>query len=819
METCWNCGARIQPADPNAPAEPNRETPDWLESLRDSSESNQHLPGEEPAAEAGDIPDWLASIRPSDDRADQEAPAQDDWLSSLTQDPSAPATETPDWLKGEETSPAVGGDWMNALQDSQQPAQPAGETPQPEETEDDWLKNLASWQTPSAQQNALADELSAMPAETAADPPAADEPSFDWQSLTSDTPADVTETQPESSIAEPAPAEPADLPDWLASLPTEPESEPTAASDQTPTFTSWLRELPAEPAEEPAAETPIQPFADLPDWLSENPATAAEPAEAAAEPPGAAPAQPFADLPDWLSQIPGADAEIAPQPLAADQPDLTAPLPPFFDNLENQPAADDAADSIKAAPFTLNDEEPPAPEQVGDMPEWLKTFSANLQPEEQDLPALDAQQALEESVAPFEGGTTGYSGADLPDWLNAADESVPAVLDENPEETESSAALETAQLPGWLQAMRPVESVISENTAQPAADELTERAGPLAGLVGALPGENLVTKYHKLPPYSARLQVSERQRLNADLIEEMLTEDTRAKPARSERSHLPQRLIRAMIALAFLLVLLFPLVSGTQIMPMPDLYPPEMVAFHSLVEQLPAGAPVLLAVDYEPGLSGEMQLASSAVVDHLMARNARLAVVSTVPVGPVLADTLLREANAARSDYALSDLAVNLGFLPGGTAGLQEFASRPQAAMPYTHDGKRMAWSQPALAGVGGLNQFSLVIVLTENAETARAWIEQAQPSLDDVPLLFVSSAQTAPFLQPYLDSGQVQAMVSGMAGGSIYAQITRQPNLGRTYWDAYQFGIFLAVLLVLLGGLIALFAPIFNRRAAGKRN
>ena len=66
-----------------------------------------------------------------------------------------------------------------------------------------------------------------------------------------------------------------------------------------------------------------------------------------------------------------------------------------------------------------------------------------------------------------------------------------------------------------------------------------------------------------------------------------------------------------------MVALLWPLLSGSQSVEMPY-FSTEVFEVSNAIGSLPASAPVLLAVDYEPGLSGEMEAAASSVVDHLM---------------------------------------------------------------------------------------------------------------------------------------------------------------------------------------------------------
>jgi hypothetical protein len=71
--------------------------------------------------------------------------------------------------------------------------------------------------------------------------------------------------------------------------------------------------------------------------------------------------------------------------------------------------------------------------------------------------------------------------------------------------------------------------------------------------------------------------------------------------------------------------------------------------------------------------------------------------------------------------------------------------------------------------------------------------------------MFVVSSAQSAPMISPYVDSGQYQGMLVGLAGGASYEQLRQYPATASAYWDAYQVGVLVLIVLILIGGLYAL--------------
>ena len=228
------------------------------------------------------------------------------------------------------------------------------------------------------------------------------------------------------------------------------------------------------------------------------------------------------------------------------------------------------------------------------------------------------------------------------------------------------------------------------------------------------------------------------------------------------------------------------------------------------IKGLRANPPVLLVFDYEPALSGELEAAAAPVLEHLLFKGPRLAILSTSPTGPILADSFMKRIPSL-PEY------VNLGYLAGGAAGVLGFAEDPPAAATFTLKGAP-AWQTPTLQGVQNLSDFAAVLVLTDNADTGRTWIEQAGYYLNTAPMIMVISAQAEPMIRPYYDSGQVKGLVTGLAGGKAYEQANEQAfqgvGLARRYWDAFSAGLFLAEVIILVGGLWSAIATWQARRS-----
>lgn len=641
-----------------------------------------------------------------------------------------------------------------------------------------------------------------------------------------DTQADSPSATPEDTVS------------WLRSLGEDDQAQPLSDSGELP---DWLDDAPApafalfdEPEPAPAEDAPPPPADDLPDWLTRP----------AAEPPPSEKQGDFDDLPHWLS---------AP---AAQPSSQETPADDFSEWFSSLDASDTGPPEILSDFPSWLDEEAPKTKDQDKTDDWLAALED--QPEEAalglDWEALD-QVGEEKLGAGFGtiGGLTldaedSFAGeiqkGDLPDWLDslyepdlddsrtAAQASTPA---RPPEAVPPPAKESWGDLSSRAQDFQPIEgaSLASEHTE----GEL-ERAGPLSGLRGLLPAEVEITQVTRAPAYVSGLQVSSGQQKNAKLLFSLVETESRL-PALSEASAISsQRLFRVLVGAVLLLAVLFPLLSGTQMIPLPTALPPEIQSVQYLVNGVGPETPVLVVFDYQPGFSGELEAAAVAVFDHLMERRVPLVLVSTSPLGTGLGEryiaTTMRQF-PYQHQYVYGENYVNLGYLAGGSAGLLNFALSPRQATIVAYDSRpvwelldRQAgnpWFSPVAQSIVSLADFAMTLVITDDADTARGWIEQVEPALREDSLVMIVSAQIEPMVRPYLQTAdvqvaadsQLQGNMAGLKGSAAYERSQGQFGLARLYWDAYGVGMLVAMVLILVGGGYNYISTAGGARAAAR--
>jgi hypothetical protein len=361
--------------------------------------------------------------------------------------------------------------------------------------------------------------------------------------------------------------------------------------------------------------------------------------------------------------------------------------------------------------------------------------------------------------------------------------------------------------------MRPVESVVESRTATLIENRAAEQNGPLAGLIGVLPSEPGLGFLRKPPAYSTNLQVSDGQHRYAATLERLIAGETTARELKTTPLSSNQ-LLRWLITVLLFLAVGLPFIfgankGGAQIAPATLLGSTDQGASSNIINGLTGKIPALVVFDYEPALSGELEAVAAPLMDRLLSKGVPLALISTSPTGPILAEHFLQTTPLVKDyQYQSGNQYINLGYLAGGPAGILYFANSPTEAVTVGMDGQPV-WGAGPLQAIQKLSDFAAVIVLTDNADTGRNWIEQAGPSLGSAPMLMVISAQAEPMIRPYFDSGQLKGLVSGLSDAKIYEQSnqslgpTHQFGLDNQYWDSFSVGMLVAELIILAGGLM----------------
>jgi hypothetical protein len=174
-----------------------------------------------------------------------------------------------------------------------------------------------------------------------------------------------------------------------------------------------------------------------------------------------------------------------------------------------------------------------------------------------------------------------------------------------------------------------------------------------------------------------------------------------------------------------------------------------------VLDTLPADALVLVGFDADLGTYAEIRPTVRTLLADLLERGARLAFVSLTPEGRALA--IAERARLLSAGVAAERLS-DAGFIPGGEAALVRVAGA-------------IGTRSGGLAGGLPEEPVALGLVVGGNDFGPRSWVEQFAPRVTGVELVAVAPSVLLPELRPYLESGQLRALLSTPREGAAYRE------------------------------------------------
>jgi hypothetical protein len=258
-----------------------------------------------------------------------------------------------------------------------------------------------------------------------------------------------------------------------------------------------------------------------------------------------------------------------------------------------------------------------------------------------------------------------------------------------------------------------------------------------------------------------------------------------------------RNLDRRWIFLGVGILVILPLLFGFHLAPVLPSH--RAKGFYDAIERLPEGSTVLLAGDYDPGTSAENYPMHLAAARHLMRRNLKIIGVELYPAGPPLADQVLSIAGQEFHKRLDVDY-VNLGYKVGNEIVMSSMGTSIPATFPVDNQGVPVQ-QIPVMKGISNFQQIRLIISISAGYPGTKEWVQQVV-SRFHVPMVAGVTAVSAPEYYPYLQAGQLQGLLGGMAGAAEYEVLIGKPALATRGMDAQSLAHVFIAFMILLGNL-----------------
>jgi len=235
-----------------------------------------------------------------------------------------------------------------------------------------------------------------------------------------------------------------------------------------------------------------------------------------------------------------------------------------------------------------------------------------------------------------------------------------------------------------------------------------------------------------------------------------------------------------------------------------------VTAVERTLDELPDRPLVLVAFDPDLGTYGEIRATVRSLLGDLLRRQAGLAFVSLTPEGRALLLAELDRLERLRTDVTRR---LDLGFVPGAEAAVVAMARGPIRTDATGAIANRLRSSGPTAVDA--------LVVVGGNDLGPRTWVEQFLPRVDR-PMVAVAPTVLLPELQPYLASGQVDALLATPRDGAAYRESLDLERLARVAADrgpaplAVLVGLLVAVAVL---GQAVVMRTLVGSREAGRRD
>ncbi len=211
---------------------------------------------------------------------------------------------------------------------------------------------------------------------------------------------------------------------------------------------------------------------------------------------------------------------------------------------------------------------------------------------------------------------------------------------------------------------------------------------------------------------------------------------------------------------------------------------------------------ILISFDYGPGSDAEVQPMALALLRHAFSKGVRVAGMCIWETAPGLAKAAF-ETVAPEFDKKYGDDYVFLGYKSGGIAVVLNMGQDFSLAFPADAYGNRTD-TLATTARISRLADFDYVITLAAGNTIDQLWVAYGQDRYK-INLGGGVTAVMAPDMFPFLQTGQLNGLIPGLAGAAEYEKLIEHPGEATAGMLA-QSWTHIAIVLSIVFGNVAYF-------------
>ena len=259
-----------------------------------------------------------------------------------------------------------------------------------------------------------------------------------------------------------------------------------------------------------------------------------------------------------------------------------------------------------------------------------------------------------------------------------------------------------------------------------------------------------------------------------------------------------QDLDRRWIYLLAWIFVLFPLIFPLGL-PVP--INKESQQWYKAISDIPDGSVIVFAPMY--GTSGMPELfpMTLATMHQLWSKNVKIIVVSFWAEGPLVFTQLLNQMNPTSYGKVYGVDWINLGYIPGSEPAMRAFGEDMAKAVAKDYvEGKNLK-EFPIMKTINSAKDVNLIISIETGTPGLTEWLRQWQEPYR-TPIVVGCIGVSAPGMAPFLQSGQLSALLPGLTSSAEYELLINRKGLAIAGVDAVSMSHILVVAMVVLGNI-----------------
>jgi len=225
---------------------------------------------------------------------------------------------------------------------------------------------------------------------------------------------------------------------------------------------------------------------------------------------------------------------------------------------------------------------------------------------------------------------------------------------------------------------------------------------------------------------------------------------------------------------------------------------PEVEKSYQVIEQLPAGATVIVSFDFEAASVAETRPLAYAVLRHLFSKNISVISLSMLSEGTGLGYNFLAQI-AAEYDRKYGQDYMFLGYRPQFQATILGLGESFSKVFPRDYSGKELS-SYMLSQRIDNYQGITMIISVADG-DLPQYWVDYAQTRYKK-PVLALVTAVMATGYYPYLASGQFSGLVGGLKGAAEYEKRIRREGDGMGGMRSQKVVHYLIIAFIIVGNI-----------------